>query len=655
MGRVVLLVLVFFILCCAVAQGSALFYSEVPPGPVKAGKAVVFSVRIINTGIESWESGEFFVFVKIYDSSRQYLTATEKLRQMLEIEPGESLPVKIEFELPLDYRGVYYYTINLEIEDKEVLESRYFRFEVEAFVEELEEKPRYTGSLRVGYQASSTSIPSSNFSLSLLDRIDIDKYRTVSISGKDFGLSSAQINSFVISNVFLTGNGEHKVELRAGDISSALSSLTLNKMSGLRIGATHEKIRLAGLVGVSRDDSSGEQNAEPNVHGIKISSDVTDDLSVGVNFLGKMEGQDAETISEATSDPNSALSVEVACNLAPNLSILSEYAWNIPYGGDSPKVAQDSNAFHVEGSFDSEKVYIDGSYKKVKRNFSVPGNEDLKKDYSEHGIFVDYFIFPYVTAGLYYYAHMSHPSDENRKLLTTTESVDVSFYPPGLPLLTLTYDIDKMQGVYGNSAGFPINDVTYTLHGAFSHHFGNTRLSVGYFSSHYQDRTESALEDDFSLITYRISSKWWDRLSISATQQMEQKQTDEDEEQRFPAFSLAMTYAVIPQKLTFSPSWKIERKGGEEQDDQTTTRAILRYVLSSSNILECSYSLKNYGSFTNLDTLVSGEAKMTLRWRFNLGKNHNLDLTGIFTASKDFIQTKAANTSSINLTYTHSF
>lgn len=177
---------------------------------------------------------------------------------------------------------------------------------------------------------------------------------------------------------------------------------------------------------------------------------------------------------------------------------------------------------------------------------------------------------------------------------------------------------------------------------------------MGYLSSRYQDRTEPGLEDNFSLITYRISSKWWDRLSISATQQMEQSQTDEDENESFPTSSLAMTYAIIPQKLTFSPSWKIERKG-EGEDDQTTTRAILRYMLSRSNVLECNYSLKNLGAFTNLDTLVSGEAKMTLRWRFNLGKNHNLDLSYVFTESRDFIQSKTSNTSSINLTYNHSF
>ncbi|GAG89855.1 unnamed protein product, partial [marine sediment metagenome] len=323
----------------------------------------------------------------------------------------------------------------------------------------------------------------------------------------------------------------------------------------------------------------GQQKTEPNIQGIKISSDVTDDLSVGVNLVGKIEGQAAEPISEAASDSNSALSVEVAYDLTPNLSILSEYAWSIPHGGDSANVTQDSDAFHVEGSFDSEKIYLDGSYKKVGGNFLLPGNDTLKRDYLEYGVFMDYYPSPYLTTGFYYYAHINHPSDEANKLLNTTKSVDISLFRPGLPLVTLTYDIHELKGVSGGSVGFPVDDVTYSFYGAFFQHFKNIRFSLGYFSSHYQDRTESGLEDDFSLMTYRISTKLWDRLSISATQRMEQQQTDEDEEERSPILSLAMTYAIIPQKLTFSPSWKIDRKG-EGEDDQTTTRAILRYMLS---------------------------------------------------------------------------
>lgn len=85
--------LVFFMFCKAgfvFAQNSAMFgVGAIMPTPAEAGKEAVFQVIVTNTGIESWKSGEFFVFVKIYDSNKEYLAESEKLRQMLDIDPGE--------------------------------------------------------------------------------------------------------------------------------------------------------------------------------------------------------------------------------------------------------------------------------------------------------------------------------------------------------------------------------------------------------------------------------------------------------------------------------------------------------------------------------------------------------------------------------------
>lgn len=481
--KICLLWLIVFLrtFCPAVAQESAIFHSQIPPRPVQAGQTLIFDLNMTNTGTESWVSGEFLVFVKIYDSSKEYMTETDELRQMVEVEPGESLAMKISFEMPPNYVGVYYYIVNVDIEDKGILQSRYFKFEVQSLVLKPEEKPRYTGNFRMGYQSSEGSRPSSNFRLSLLDQLSPRQYRTVSISGKDFGLESSQISTFLIVSTSLIGQRQDKVELRAGDTSSALSGLTLDKLRGLKIGYTQGKTHLAGLIGINQDASSEKTKTETDIYGFKVSADATEGLSLGVNFAGEIKGKTTESISEVSSGSNATLSLEMAYNLATNLSLLGKYAWNIPSGEDSPNASQDSDAFRVEGSFDSEKIYIDGSYKKVGGNFSVPGNEDLKRDYLDYGVFMDYFLSPYLTTGLYYYTHTSHPSDEANKLLSTTKSVDVSFYPPGLPLVTLTYDIDEMEGVSGGSVGFPVDDVTYTFHGAFSQQFKNIRFSLGLF------------------------------------------------------------------------------------------------------------------------------------------------------------------------------
>lgn len=647
------LTLLFLSFYPAIAEESAIFSSHLPPGPIRAGEVLIFNLSITNTGTNIWISGKILVSVKIYNSNKEYLTETDKVRWMDEVEPGEVISIKIDFDVPLDYAGIYYYTVNVEIEEETTLKSRYFRFQVQPFSPEPEEKISSKGNLSMSYQTSARSTPTSNFSLSLVNR-NPGGYSKLSLSGKDPGLKSSQISTFTIMNTYLIGGDEDKLELLIGDTSSALSSLTLGKFRGLKAQLTSGKTSIAGLVGINQDASSARLSQQPDVYGVKMSTEIRENLLIGVNFIGKIKSEATGPVSEVTSNANSTLSIQMDYDLSPNFSFLGEYAWNFLNEDILKYLGKGSDALEVEGSFNTEKIYIEGSYKRLGENFSVPGNEGLKRDYLEYGVFVDYFLSPYLSMGLYYYTNITHPSDEADKLLTTTKSVDVSFYPPGLPLLTLTYDIDEMQGVIGGSEGFTVDDVTYTFYGAFSQQFKNIRFSLGYFFSHYEDRTQSGLEDNFSIMTYRISSKWWDRLFISATQKMEEKKTDEDKDERFSAFSLTMTYAIIPQKLSFSSSWKIDKEIKGE-DNQTTTKTTLRYMLSRSNVLGCSYSLKNYGSFTNLDTLISNEASIDLGWKFDFGRNQSLDVSYIFTVNKDFIQKKTSDTSSINLTYNYSF
>ena len=73
-------------LCCLVynveaifAENSAMFRVATTPPSAQAGKEIVFEVRITNTGLESWVSGEYSVSVRIYDANKNYLTETGKI------------------------------------------------------------------------------------------------------------------------------------------------------------------------------------------------------------------------------------------------------------------------------------------------------------------------------------------------------------------------------------------------------------------------------------------------------------------------------------------------------------------------------------------------------------------------------------------------
>ena len=105
------------------AENSAVFriVTIVPPS-APAGKEIIFVVGITNTGTESWVSGEYSVFIKIYDANKNYLTETDKARQFNDIDPGRVLTTSIAFEIPADYSGTYYGRISIEFDDGTVIE-----------------------------------------------------------------------------------------------------------------------------------------------------------------------------------------------------------------------------------------------------------------------------------------------------------------------------------------------------------------------------------------------------------------------------------------------------------------------------------------------------------------------------------------------------
>ena len=104
--KAAVLFLVLGILFCrggvVFGQNSAVFrvVGTVPPW-AQAGKKVVFKVEITNTGIKTWLSGEYSVFVKIYDVDKNYLDESDKIRQFKDIEPGEVLAANISFNIPV--------------------------------------------------------------------------------------------------------------------------------------------------------------------------------------------------------------------------------------------------------------------------------------------------------------------------------------------------------------------------------------------------------------------------------------------------------------------------------------------------------------------------------------------------------------------------
>jgi len=157
------------------AENSAVFriVSIVPP-PVQGGKKIIFVVRITNTGTESWVSGEYSLFIKIYDGNKNYLTETDKIRQFKDADPGEVLTANVDFDIPVDYSGTYHYLVGIEFE-KETLFSHYFILKILPFVAVPEVK-KWTGNVQMGYQDDQAVEPTTSLNLRVVNLLPHGNY-----------------------------------------------------------------------------------------------------------------------------------------------------------------------------------------------------------------------------------------------------------------------------------------------------------------------------------------------------------------------------------------------------------------------------------------------------------------------------------------------
>ncbi|GAI03648.1 unnamed protein product, partial [marine sediment metagenome] len=157
------------------AENSAMFrIIATIPAPAEARKEIVFEVSITNTGIETWVSAEYSLFIKIYDANKNYLTETDKIRQFKDTAPGEVLTANISFDVPVDYSGTYYYSVGIEFE-KEALLSHYFILKILPFIA-VPEMKKWTGSVQIGYQDSQAIESATSLNLrvvNLLPQADI--------------------------------------------------------------------------------------------------------------------------------------------------------------------------------------------------------------------------------------------------------------------------------------------------------------------------------------------------------------------------------------------------------------------------------------------------------------------------------------------------
>ena len=614
------------------------------PAVVEAGQRTVFVVRITNTGTETWVNGEYSLLVKIYDARKDYLTQSDRVTQFKDTEPGKVLTSEISFDIPADYAGTYYYRINLELKDGSIIESRYFQLQVRP--PPPVPKPKLTGSVKSGYQASSTSESSANLNLYLVNELPEKRYLKFTGIGTYTFAESPHLGNLLL---YYRGKGAN---VSLGDVRDALSDLTLDRTEGLKVNTELGRFKLIATAGRKEQIFS---TARPYIYGLGVVVKPISWLELGVNYADLMGKQSLSLASDSPGgqSTNSITGLEASFTPSPEIMISAEYAHSI-YDEDrlDDTPTQQGNGFQVNTSIYSEQLSLDTSYERAGKDFFFVGQVSPEGDYEEYDLSLGYFPIDYINVTFFYYRYQSGLSEKNEALRITTGSGSLSLIFPTLPVLTISYDLDE---IYSSEEGDElINDTSNIWSLGISYPFKKMRFSVNYSRSDYKSRIEPLVNEVTASITYGIAIPWGRRVTLSpsyTTSEAEGSGDSAASDSR--SMSLGIRYQLIPGKIIFSPEYKLTQTKTEK--DRTATSLGLSYFLTKRSILQLRYDVTGRGPATNWKEKVSEQGNFSLDYTYEFDQNRRLVLKSTWISSRDFETETSSEESGLSFSYEYHF
>ena len=187
--------------------------------------------------------------------------------------------------------------------EKGVLFSPYFILKILPFTPVPEVK-KWTGSVQIGYQDAQAVKPSTNLNLRVVNLLPQGRYLKLSTSGRSSPIAAPELSNFLFSY------HSKKVDISAGEFTTGLSQLTLNRSRGIKVESRLGRINLVGLVG------SSQKTFEGDLYGLRGSATVTSNLTLGANYVQEKERQ------------NSVASLEAEFVLSPEITLSGEYGWS---------------------------------------------------------------------------------------------------------------------------------------------------------------------------------------------------------------------------------------------------------------------------------------------------------------------------------------
>ncbi len=197
------------------------------PNPVKAGDTVNFQVVIKNVGNINWPAEQYSIKAEIYSKDKELILNSSALVGPFDTAPGETALLYLPFNVPQDFKGEYYFKIDLDHNGNRVLTSDFYSFQTIA-VNQAEEEAvppsvHFSGNILASYKNSSLTNYLGNITLNMMGQVF---QKTVSFNGY---VDYDKTGNYQLTRGLLSYYDDWG-DLQLGDVTPELSSFTLSNL-----------------------------------------------------------------------------------------------------------------------------------------------------------------------------------------------------------------------------------------------------------------------------------------------------------------------------------------------------------------------------------------------------------------------------------------
>ncbi|MFA5857710.1 MAG: hypothetical protein WC955_01435 [Elusimicrobiota bacterium] len=555
--RILILAIVSAVYCFIPVYGAEIAEIQVAiitPDPVPAGENINAQLVVVNRGNQSWFANEASAEIEIYNIEQKYLQKTLTVKNDVEIKPGDSMFINVNYKIPTSYDGKYFYKVGISFKDQRIAYSDFAAFMVTplASMPKMQQKVQFAGNTVISYRNSS----SNNWDNSI-GNIGLNVLGNVYNQSVAFNLytNHTKANPLDLYNVIFNYYSS-VANVSVGDVMPDLSLLSLRSYGarGLHVTST---------IGIF-DNAIVAVNAVPedkdkNVLGryftaVQSKANLMSNMSLGLSYVYAFDQKNTVITPERTPVNNQVASMIYSWTPNPvSFNVEAAFSGYVDDVDNADVEQVIDPAIKAELGMDLNWFALTGSLQQTWPNFVSLASPLVIKDRQTAELNTRFNISSIASLAVAFTQYMDNWKNEPGRSQTTQQIVTPTLMLrlQNWPSLALSYsgnDItDRQTPKSVENANRTMS--ASLLYNIFGWNFVYSLQSVG-----FQDLTMKAVNTDTLINSLSINGSIGDTFTLSLGAVNSLTSRANNTRYNTNSESLTMKLKVIPEKLVLSVS-----------------------------------------------------------------------------------------------------